>query len=126
MINSLVERGILERHNYSADTPQFASLIRRPDCSQLFIVLTGAQKQMSSAHDTFLTDTQLIDRNLLILRDVGMNQYVEGLSSAAPSFGGLVSWLDGVRHGLGITRDNTYLIGNSIGGLRVDIARPLP
>jgi len=116
VINSLVERGILERHNYSADTPQFASLIRRPDCSQLFIVLTGAQKQMSSAHDTFLTDTQLIDRNLLILRDVGMNQYVEGLSSAAPSFGGLVSWLDGVRHGLGITRDNTYLIGNSIGG----------
>jgi hypothetical protein len=64
----------------------------RQDCAQLFILYTGMAGRMMIPPMQFIQETRLIDRNLVIIRDLNQCCYQRGISPALPTMHQFLSW----------------------------------
>ena len=74
---------------------------RRKDCAQLFILFKGAVgKFMMMEPMRFLAETDLLSRNLVMIRDPHKSFYQCGVSETIGDFDALVEWLAAYRNDL--------------------------
>ncbi|HEX2880151.1 MAG TPA: hypothetical protein VHO25_11535 [Polyangiaceae bacterium] len=64
----------------------------RPDCGQLFILYTGMAGQMMLPPMHFIQQAQILDRNLMILRDLNHCCYQRGISLRHPTIPSFLRW----------------------------------
>ncbi|HVJ19008.1 MAG TPA: hypothetical protein VM686_26490 [Polyangiaceae bacterium] len=77
----------------AADPASFHALLERRECSQLFILCCGQANRLMLHPLTFIRDTRLVDRNVLIIRDPAQGCYQRGVGGGLPDIPSLVGWL---------------------------------
>ena len=76
-----------------AKASSFQAFLERKECSQLFIICCGQAGRVMMHPMEFLKETQLLSRNLLIIRDVAQTCYQRGVSDEARDIPALIEWL---------------------------------
>jgi hypothetical protein len=100
--------------NALAQPDAFHALLERKECSQLFVLYSGMAGKMMMNPLAFLKETRLLERNILIIRDLRQSVYQLGVSPEYPDIPSLMEWqrqriaaLSHVRH--------VYCLGSSGG-----------
>lgn len=113
-IDRYVEKGILLRRDRETTVEHSLSIVRKPHCPDLFYVFTGAQGGLMGPAHEFLALTGLIERNVVMFRDVSRRFYSQGISPNMTSMPALIGWQDGYRKG-SVHAKNCYTLGVSMG-----------
>lgn len=87
---------------------------RRKDCAQLFVVFKGLQDGLMMEPTRFLAESDLLSRNLVLLRDPHRAFYQRGISPAIRDFDALVGWLAALREELPQVAE-LHCVGASLG-----------
>lgn len=104
------------------DTKHNAVLIRRDECSQLFLIFTGIlQRVMGLGPLEFIKVAGLQNRNVVIFRDPSKSGFLAGCSDRIKSFEDLLAWQREIVAGLPHVR-RVYSIGVSSGALAAMLA----
>lgn len=99
---------------HRADTPPSAVKRVRGDCAQLFFIYQGFNHRLMMPAMQFLKETGLLDRNLVMLRDVHKQFYLKGLSDDIADLSSLLRWQEACVRSLPHVRE-TYCLGTSMG-----------
>jgi hypothetical protein len=92
------------------------SVVKRPrqNCSQLFFIYQGFNDRLMMPAMQFLKETSLLDRNLVMFRDVHKQFYLKGLSDSIGDLPSLVRWQEQCVGSLPHVRES-YCLGTSMG-----------
>jgi len=99
-----------------APTAQAHALKVRNDCAQLFVLYTGMAGRMMIPAMQFIEETKIVDRNLIIVRDLQHCCYQRGVSPNVPSVQSFLSWQQSLlqKKELSHVRE-VYCVGSSGG-----------
>jgi len=97
-----------------AETPPSAVKRARGDCSQLFFIYQGFNDRLMMPAMQFLKETGLLDRNLVMFRDIHKQFYLKGLSDSIADLASMVSWQEECVRSLPHVRES-YCVGTSMG-----------
>jgi hypothetical protein len=85
------------------------------NCGQLFFVYAGPAGKYGMLALPFLSESGLIDRNLVLLRDPHNADYMRGIGDGIDDIEALLNWHEACRSGMPHV-SATYCVGNSMGG----------
>lgn len=88
---------------------------RRADCAQLFFVYTGLRRRMQLAPLEFMQRTSIIDRNMVVFRDLFEQLYQRGIGPQVGSLPAFLRWQEELLGKFPSVR-HRYCIGTSGGG----------
>ncbi len=101
--------------NLLAEQPENIVARRRKNCAQLFILFKGAVGKFMLMEPTqFLAETDLLSRNLIMIRDPHKAFYQRGVSQTIGDFDALMEWLAAYRNELPHVKE-VYCVGVSMG-----------
>lgn len=101
--------------------PAFHALLERKDCAQLFVIFCGRAGRVMLDPLDFIKQTRIIDRNLLMLRDLNDCCYQRGVDRSVTDIPGLLDWLRGARGRLPHVR-RLFCVGSSSGAYMALVA----
>jgi hypothetical protein len=92
------------------------SVVKRPrnDCAQLFFIYQGFGDRLMMPAMQFLKETGLLDRNLVMFRDIHKQFYLKGFSESVGDLPSMVRWQEQYAASLPHVRDS-YCLGTSMG-----------
>src|SRR5688572_32378201 len=105
----------------AAKAAQFHALIERRECSQLFVICCGQAGALMMDPIRFIREAQIIDRNVLIIRDPDQNCYQRGVSPELSDIPRLLDWLRARIAALPHVR-TVYCLGSSGGAYMAMVA----
>lgn len=93
--------------------PQRITALYRPECSQLFVLFQGGAGP-NAEPTSFLGESGLIDRNLVLIRDDGLSWFHKNIAENIPDMEALAAYIGRIR-GL-MQAQELYLSGVCMGG----------
>lgn len=87
----------------------------RPDCRQLFILYTGMAGKLMLPPMQFIQEAGILNRNLMILRDLNQCCYQRGISPKIPSVPSFLHWQTETLQSKFAHVTEVYCIGSSGG-----------